>query len=110
MTTGESSTPTVDQIIALSQIAKAHDQLEKVIRRAMKIGVSKQSIIDFVDDLATQAANYDTRKILDAELVEESQIETRTLAAIEAGDDNADTVDQDKINDDDTVLTAKQGG
>lgn len=96
---------TVNQTIALSQVGKAYDRFGLVIRRALRAGVSPEAIIDFLDDPATQLSNRVMRKIINDEVMvpAEDQLELE-------GDADADTVDQDKVEDDDTVVINNDGG
>jgi hypothetical protein len=92
---------TENQITALSKVGKGYDFFAKTIRHALAVGVSPEKIIDFLDDPATQITNRVMRKIIEREVVVATQ---QPPAELETGDE-ADTVDQDRIVDDEDAPT-----
>jgi hypothetical protein len=104
MNQGEKETVTLDQTIALSQVGKAHDQLEKVVRRALKLGVKPEAIINFIDDQATQISNRVMREIVRGEVVVPGSIADDDTQELILEHDPDDTRNLRRIEDDDTIM------
>jgi hypothetical protein len=97
-------TPTLDQTIALSRIGKAHDNLARKVRQGLQVGLSGETIVDFIHDQANEMANRMLREILKAEVIVPGDGQP------ELPEDDADTLDQDKIIDEadqDTIVISE---
>ena len=83
----DTGVPTLDQTTALSQVGKAYDRFQTVVRRALRLGVTPESIIEFLDAPATQITNYTMREIVGREMI-----------ALPISIEDADTEDQEMID------------